>query len=92
MLGAGDRVEVTPELRALNKVVNKIWKAIEFNLIPRSNYYKETCSKCKKDGGYSHRQHLTKSEKRKDRLATNMLKKMIGAWNNYQKVNTWDEK
>lgn len=78
MLGAGDHVELTPELKKMNKVILRVWKAINKNLIPRSQYGKDGCKKC--GGKAIHRNHLSKQEIRKDKLASAMLKKMRGAW------------
>jgi len=67
MMGAGDYVKLTPELKAQNKVILRVWKALRFNLLGR--------------GSFTHGQHLTKSEIRKDKIATTMLNKLEGAWN-----------
>jgi len=79
MMGAGDRVDLTPELKAQNKVILRVWKSLRFNLLGRCSFGRSNCKKCA--GSYNHRDHLTKSEIRKDKLATSMLKKLIGAWN-----------
>jgi len=79
MMGAGDYVKLTPELKAQNKVILRVWKAVRFNLVNRGDYGMGNCKKCA--GNYTHRDHLSKSEIRKDKLATSMLKKLIGAWN-----------
>ena len=79
MMGAGDYVDLTPELKAQNKVILRVWKAVRFNLVNRGAYGIDNCKKCA--GNYTHRDHLSKSEIRKDKIATSMLKKLIGAWN-----------
>lgn len=79
MMGVGDRVELTPELKARNEVIQRVWKAISFNLTIRGAYGKKNCKKC--DGRLIHHTHLSKQEIRKNKLATSMLKKLEGAWN-----------
>ena len=79
MMGAGDRVDLTPELKAQNKVILRVWKSLRFNLVCRGDYGMDNCKKCA--GSFTHRNHLSKTEIRKDKLATSMLKKLIGAWN-----------
>ena len=79
LMGGGDRVDLTPELKAQNKVILRVWKALRFNLLPRGNFGRNNCKKCA--GSYAHRDHLTKAEISKDKLATSMLKKLIGACN-----------
>lgn len=79
MMGAGDHVELTPELKKMDKIIKRVWKAMAFNLIPRSSYQRTTCKKCQTCTA-SHLTHLTKQEKRKNKLATAMLRKLRGAW------------
>lgn len=70
MLGAGKRVVETPELARKQKALNKMWKVLQHYLIPRGNYGKRNCSKC---SGTNHKSHLTRIEKRNDKIATKIL-------------------
>jgi len=79
MMGAGECVDLTPELKAQNKVILRVWNALRCNLIVRGDFGRSNCKKC--TGSFTHRNHLSKSEIRKNKLATSMLKKLIGAWN-----------
>jgi len=82
MMDAGHRFDLTPELKAQNKVILRVWKVLRCNLLGRGSYGQSNCKKCAEcAGSYNHRHHLTKSEIRKDKIATSMLKKLIGAWN-----------
>jgi hypothetical protein len=74
-----DSTELTPELKVQDKVIQRLWKVISFNLVVRGAYGRDDCKKC--NGGFTHHTHLSLSEKRKDKLATSMLKKLKGAWN-----------
>ena len=75
MLGGGDRVKLTPELRAKAKVVNDLWKAIYKSLLPRSSFGKRNCKKCT---GTNHYDHLTNQEKLRNKYATKALEALEG--------------
>lgn len=79
MLGAGENVGLTPELKKQNKVIKRVWKTLAHHLLGDGGYTRIKCKKCLVDR--YHHDHLTKSEIRKDRLAMSMLKKLRGAWN-----------
>jgi hypothetical protein len=82
MLGAGKKVELTPELKKQEKLILKIWRPINKHLIPRSQFAKNKCEKCaNSDNHYNHREHLSKLEIRKDKIATSILLSLRGAWN-----------
>ena len=79
MMSAGNRVDLTPELKAQNEVILRVWESLRFNLLCRGSFIRLNCKKC--TGSFTHRDHLTKAEISKDKLATSMMKKLIGTWN-----------
>ncbi|MCL4405213.1 MAG: hypothetical protein M1361_01165 [Patescibacteria group bacterium] len=73
MLGTGEDVELTSELKYEARVIDDIWKAIYKNLVPRSSYKRNGCKKCE---GEDHNKHLSRSEIFRDKTATEILKKL----------------
>lgn len=81
MLGAGKDVPETKELRKRDRQLNKLWKVIYKQLIPRCDYKKtKGCIKCS-SGARSHREHLTKREILSDKVATKILNSLEGMFN-----------
>ena len=76
MMGGGDRVKSTPELRAKAKVVKDLWKAIYKSFLPRSSYRKRNCKKCT---GTNHYDHLSKQEILRNKFATKALEALEGS-------------
>lgn len=75
MMGGGERVEATPELKARQVVIDDLWKAIYKSFLTRSNYGKKNCKKCT---GTNHRDHLSKQETLRDKTATKALNALKG--------------
>ena len=69
--------KLTLELRVKLRVVNKIWKSLRSSLLPRTfKYRRNGCKKC--DTGEDHGYHVSTYEKRKDKIATQILKNIEG--------------
>jgi len=75
-LGGAVYVEETPELKAAFKVAYDVWKAIYKHFLPRSQFGKSGCKKCKTSR--DHREHLTQSEIMRDKYATGILENTKG--------------
>ena len=76
MMGTGTDVGLTDYLKSEKKVIDSVWKAIYRNLIPRSRYRKDGCKKCNSNLEGDHNEHLSKSEKFRDDVATKILNKL----------------
>ena len=70
-------IPITKELKLARKVLDDIWSAIYKHLIPESRGYTKTnCKKCQNHKDKYHYQHLSESEKIRDKYATMILKKL----------------
>ena len=82
MLGTGDDVPITKELRFKKRLVDAIWKVIygKKGLLPTGQFGR---SGCKKDNGScgNHQDHLTSSEKEWNEIAIKYLKQVQGLFN-----------
>jgi len=80
MIGAGDDIPLTQELRLKEKILKAIWNELYGKgwLLPASNYKKGKCKKC--DTTY-HNSHLTKNEIDKNIIAKKMLEKLKHLFN-----------
>ena len=76
MLGTGEDVELTPKLKAQDKVIRDVWKALQKHLIYRCDYKLDRCKKCQVEGVRTHRDHLSKKEILEDKVATKMLERL----------------
>jgi hypothetical protein len=79
-LGRNEK-EATLELLVKKKIIYEVWNVISKYLIPYGNYKLVKCKKCKKEGEYSHRQHLTEKEKLSDEIAKKILNQLKGVFN-----------
>lgn len=84
MLGTGSDVEATRELIFKKRLVDAIWKQLYTNkgLMPRGQFGRSGCKKCKVVA-YSHREHLSKSEKEWDEIARPYLKTFKGIFDKH---------
>ncbi len=78
MLGTGDSVPATRELIFKKRLVDAIWKELyhKKGMLPRGNFTRTGCKKCK--GDEQHMEHLSKSEREWDEIATPYLKRFQG--------------
>lgn len=80
MMGTGKDVELTPELKLKQRVINKIWSALYSKknhlLLPIARYKRTGCKKC--EAGDDHNEHLTNREIRNGKIAERVLKSMQG--------------
>jgi hypothetical protein len=81
MLGAGENVEATTELKADRKVVEKVFKALRPFLIGDGCFQRTNCKKCKETGEY-HPQHLTKRQEAENKIAEKILAHLNGYYKN----------
>lgn len=74
MFDGSSTLKLSTELRAQNRVIQDVWKALRTNLLPRSRYTRDKCVKCNTEGNHS--LHLTKREIARDKYATQILEKL----------------
>ena len=79
MLGAGKMVECTPERTARQKVTTDVFKTLRKHLIGSGGFTKSNCKKCKEGKDKYHTQHLTESEKEREKIATHILNSLKGS-------------
>lgn len=79
MMGGGNDVLATKELRFKKKLVDSIWKVLygKKGLLPRSNYQRSNCRKCK-ELNQDHNNHLSAAEQEWDGIATKYLQTFQG--------------
>lgn len=70
MLGAGYKVELTPELEALNTLYHRRWGQLKRHIVA-GRFWRKDCAKC--NGDEYHNEHLTDQEVRRSKLALQKL-------------------
>jgi len=81
MFGTGKDVPQTVETRAQRMVANDVFKALRKHLHGSGNFSRTNCKKCKSDRGYSHTQHASKYELKKNEVANSILDSIQGSFN-----------
>ena len=79
MLGAGENVDETPELKNQLKHLKRLWKIICKYSLPKSQFGRVGCKKCT---GANHWQHITKRERLQNKIADNIIKEFYGCFAN----------
>lgn len=74
MLGGGNDVPITPELRARQRIAKDVFKALRKHLFGSGRYKLGRCKKCKTSE--YHFQHITQKEVECDRFADELLKRL----------------
>ena len=82
MLGAGEDVNATPGLKEQTKRLYKLWRVLGKYALPVSSFARTGCKKCQ---GCNHWEHLSKKEKREDKIARKILEALQGCFLNYEK-------
>ena len=78
MMGAGDRVKATPELKRQLRRLTKLWKAIAHRMNPLSSYTRGDCKKCSVE--CDHRLHLSRKEKLEHKAVMPILESLKGTF------------
>ena len=76
MMGAGNDVPVTPELKAKYRVAKDVFGALTKHLLGGGRFTRDTCKKCKVGIDPYHGNHLTEEEKQQDKVADLFLDKL----------------
>ena len=74
MMGAGDDVLATPELKAKYRVAKDVFGALRKHLLDGGRFKRATCKKCRVDR--YHGSHLTEKEIQQDKVADLFLDKL----------------
>ena len=78
MMGAGDDVPVTAELKAKYRVAKDVFGALRKHLLGGGRFTRRTCKKCREGIDPYHGSHLTEKEKQRDKVADLFLDALAG--------------